>query len=52
MYIIIPEEKKKLKRIFKPYLEGGHLNEDATQEAIEAFNEFYKLFDEELGLEQ
>ena len=52
MYIIIPEEKKKLERIFEPYIEGVHLREDAPQEAVDAFNEFYKWFGEELGLEQ
>lgn len=52
MHIIVPEDKKKLKRIFRPYLEGAHLRDDAPQEAVDAFNEFYKWFNEELGLEQ
>lgn len=52
MYIIIPEEKKKLERIFKPYLDGVHLKDDAPQEAVDAFNEFCEWFNKELGMEQ
>ncbi len=52
MHIVVPEDKKKLRRFFEPYLDGVHLKEDAPQEAVDAFNEYYKWFDEELGLEQ
>lgn len=48
MHIIVSEEMKKLKRIFRPYLEGTHLRDDAPQEVVDAFNEYYKWFDEEL----
>ena len=52
MHIIVPEEKKKLKRIFRPYLEGTHLREDAPQEVVDAYDEYYKWFEKELGIEQ
>ena len=52
MYILIPEEMKKLERIYKPYLDGCKLKKDAPQEAVEAFERFFKWFEEELGNEQ
>ena len=52
MYIIIPEEMKKLERKYKPYLEGVHLKEDAPKEAQEAYETFFKWFIETLGLDQ
>ena len=36
MVPLVPEEIRKLKDVYKPYLEGCHLREDATEEAKEA----------------
>ena len=52
MYIIIPEEMKKLERIYTPYLDGVHLKEDAPKEAKDAYLAFYTWFGKKLGLEQ
>lgn len=48
MYIVVPEEKQKLERIFKPYLDGVKLKTDAPQEAKDAYEAFYKWFNEEI----
>lgn len=52
MYLIMPEEIRKLKRIFKPYMEGCHLRDDAPPEAIEALEKYDKWYDENQGLDQ
>lgn len=52
MYLIIPEEIRKLKRIFEPYMEGCHLRDDATTEAVEALKKFDEWYDEHQGLDQ
>lgn len=52
MHVIIPEEMKKMERIYKPYLEGVHLKEDAPKDAKDAYLEFYNWFSETLGMEQ
>ena len=52
MYIIIPEEMKRLERIYTPYLDGVRLKKDAPKEAIEAYETFFKWFSEKIGLEQ
>lgn len=52
MYIIPPEEIRKLKLIFKPYLEGCYLRKDAPKEVVDAFDKYHKWFKENIGLEQ
>ncbi len=52
MYFVIPEEKRRLQRVYKPYLEGVRLKENAPKEAIEAYNEFNRWFAEMQGDEQ
>lgn len=52
MYVIPPDEIRKLKLIFEPYLEGCHLRKDAPKEAADALNEYDKWFEENVGLEQ
>lgn len=49
MVFLIPEEKRKLERIFKPYEDGCKLRDDAPEEAKKAYEEFYKWFTEKLG---
>ena len=49
MVFTIPEEKRKLERIFKPYEDGCKLRDDAPEEAKKAYEEFYKWFTEKLG---
>ena len=44
MYFLIPEDKKKLQRIYTPYLDGCKLRKGAPQEAINAFEEFNDWF--------
>lgn len=41
------EKMHKLEPIFEPYKEGCHLIESAPQEAVEAWEEYCKLFREE-----
>ena len=52
MYLIVPDEIRKLKRIFESYMEGCHLREDAPQEAIEALEKYDKWYDEAQGHDQ
>ena len=49
----VPEEIRKLRGIYKPYLDGCHLVEDAPEEAKEALkkeDEWYKMAFEKNGL--
>lgn len=48
MRIVAPEEIKKLRRIFEPYLDGVKLKEDAPQEAKKAHESYFKWYDEEM----
>ena len=52
MYLIVPEEIRKLERIFKPYMDGCHLREDAPQEAVEALKKHDAWYIENQGLDQ
>ena len=52
MYLIVPEEIRELEKIFKPYMEGCHLKEDAPIEAIEALEKHDKWYEEHQGLDQ
>lgn len=40
MIVIYPEERRKQKNIFEPYLEGCHLRDDAPQEVVDVYNDF------------
>lgn len=52
MYIIIPEEKKKLERLFTPYLDGVKLKADAPPEVMKAYQDFNEWFKEQTKNEQ
>lgn len=52
MRVYYPPEMLELRKKFEPYLEGCHLCEDAPKEVVEAYEEYYKWFEEELGMEQ
>ena len=40
MILRYSEEVKKLQEIYRPYLDGCHLRDDAPAEAVEAFQKF------------
>jgi hypothetical protein len=40
MILRYTEEVKKLQEIYRPYLDGCHLRDDAPAEAVEAFQKF------------
>ena len=46
MLIRHTEEQLKLEAIFEPYLEKGRLREDAPQEAKEALERYFAIFEE------
>lgn len=41
------DEMHKLEKIFEPYIEGCHLIENAPKEAVEAWEKYCRLFEEE-----
>lgn len=47
MILIYPEEIKKLKSIYKPYMIGAKLKDDATIEAVEASEKFKEWVNEQ-----
>lgn len=49
MYYIIPEDMRKLRAIFRPYLDGGGLRADAPEEAVKAYEKYMKWAKERLG---
>lgn len=46
MRIIYTDEMKRLKAIYKPYLQGARLRDDAPKEAVEASKKFGELLHE------
>lgn len=48
MKLIIPEDKRRLRRIFEPYLDGMKLKDDAPEEAKKALEEYYTWFKKEI----
>ena len=50
MVLIYPEEIKKLKSIYKPYMIGAKLKDDAPIEAVEAFEKFKEWVNEQYRL--
>lgn len=48
MIVICPEERRKQKNIFEPYLEGCHLKEDAPQEVVDAYNDYFSWLEKVL----
>ena len=52
MYLIIPEEIQKLKRIYEPYMEGCHLIENAPESAKRAYEDYFAWIIEAQGSDQ
>ena len=47
MILIYPEEVRKLKSIYEPYMIGAKLKDDATIEAVEASEKFKQWVNEQ-----
>ena len=47
MILIYPEEVRKLKSIYEPYMIGAKLKDDATIEAVEASEKFKEWVNEQ-----
>ena len=47
MVLMYTDEIKALQKIYKPYMTGCHLKEDAPQEAVEAAKKFKEWVNEQ-----
>jgi hypothetical protein len=45
MVVVLPEEIRKLKKIFEPYCKGIVLDKDAPEEAKKAYKEYFEYDD-------
>ena len=52
MVVLLPEDIRELKKIFEPYCQGVVLDEDAPEEAKEAYKKYYGYDDGQDEYEQ